>query len=107
MAKNEILRDADHLSLPVPSGTKTGDPLRIGGLNVVAETDRANTVGVAPRNNDGSINTAYDYGGGNPDGQASCSLIGAYQFTVGFAVTNIGDGTARKVTVRKGGLPRQ
>ena len=40
MATNEIFRDANHLSAPVPAGTKAGDPLRLGGLNCVAQTDR-------------------------------------------------------------------
>lgn len=90
MAQNEVFRDADHLSLPVPAGKKAGDPVRIGGLNGVCETDRAN-LGVATLNADGTLNPAYNYGGGNPDGQASVWLKGAHVFTVAFAVANVGD----------------
>lgn len=90
MATNEIFRDADYLSLPVASGKKAGDPVRIGGLNGVCETDRANT-SVAPYNGDGTPNAAYNYGGGNPDGQASVWLKGAHRFTVAFAIANVGD----------------
>lgn len=89
MATNEIFRDADHVSLPVPAGTKSGAALRIGGLNVIAETNRAN-VSVAPYSADGSPNSAYDFGGGNPDGYASCWLKGAHEVTLDFAV-NPGD----------------
>ena len=35
MALNEVFRDADHLSLPVPVGTLSGAPVRVGGLNGV------------------------------------------------------------------------
>ncbi|VXC44390.1 hypothetical protein [Nocardioides sp. AX2bis] len=89
----ETYRNADFLALPVPAGTKSGAPLRIGGatgLNVVATTDRANT-SVAPRNADGSVNGTYNYGGGNVDGQASCVLVGAHPFVVDFAVANVLD----------------
>lgn len=90
MAVNELFRDADHLSLPVAAGKKAGDPVRIGGLNGVCQTDRAN-IGVPVLNSDGTPNTAYNWAGGNPDGHASVWLKGAHVFTVAFAVTNIGD----------------
>lgn len=89
MATNENFRDADHLSLPVPAGTKAGAPLRIGGLNAVAQTDRAKT-DVPPYNSDGTPNTSYNYGGGNPDGNASVWLKGAHDFEVAFAVASVG-----------------
>ena len=91
MATNEIFRGADHLSLPVPAGKKSGDPVRVGGLNGVCQTDRANT-GVAVLNADGTPNTAYNPGGGNPDGYATVWLKGAHEFQgVAFAVAAIGD----------------
>lgn len=42
MAKNEVYRDGDHLSWPVPEGTESGDFVLIGdqGLFGVAVTDR-------------------------------------------------------------------
>ncbi len=40
MARNEVFKNADYLSLPVAEGVESGDPVRIGGLNGVAQTDR-------------------------------------------------------------------
>lgn len=40
MALNEHLADADQVSLPVPDGTESGDPLVIGGLPCVALIDQ-------------------------------------------------------------------
>lgn len=90
MATNESLRDADHLSLPVIAGKKAGDPVRIGGLNGVCETDRAK-VDVAPFDSVGVANPLYNYGGGNPTGNASVWLKGAHVFQVAFAIANVGD----------------
>lgn len=91
MATNEIFRDADHLSMPVPAGKKSGDPVRVGGLNGICQTDRANT-SVSPTNADGTRNPAYNYGGWNPDGYASVWLKGAHRFDdIAFAVANFGD----------------
>lgn len=89
MARNEKYRSGKAVSLPVPAGKKAGDPVRIGTLNGVCETDRAK-VDVAPHNADGTVNTSYNYGGGNVTGNASVWLDGAHDFTVSFAA-NIGD----------------
>lgn len=87
MATNESLRDADHVSLPVPAGTKSGSPVRVGILNAVTVTDRANT-SVSPTNADGTLNASYNAGGGNADGNASCWLKGAHTFQgIAFATT--------------------
>lgn len=94
MSTNEKFRPGDKLSLPVPAGTVAGAPLRLGaaatGLNVVTATDVAKT-DVSPTNADGTRNTAYNYGGGNPHGNASCWLDGGHEFTVAFAVAAVGD----------------
>lgn len=91
MATNEIFRDGDMLSLPVPSGTKAGDPVRIGGLNGVCATDRAKT-DVDPFNTDGTVNTSYNAGGGNPTGNASVWLKGVHDVPVGTTTARaIGD----------------
>lgn len=77
MARNEKFRDADHLSLPVPAGKKSGDPVRIGGLNGVCQTDRSTTANPV---------------GGNADGHASVWLKGGHVFEgIAFAVANVGD----------------
>jgi len=40
MAKNQRLSDANHIHIPVPEGTKSGDPVRVGRICGVAQTDR-------------------------------------------------------------------
>lgn len=81
MALNEVFRPDKHRSMPVPAGTKSGDPIRVGLINGVAVTDRANT-GVAPFNTDGSPNGTYNPGGGNPDGHASVWTWGGHRLNV-------------------------
>lgn len=41
MAKNQVFANATHLELPVPAGTKAGDPVLVGSMVGVAVTDRA------------------------------------------------------------------
>jgi predicted RecA/RadA family phage recombinase len=38
--KNKIYRPGNDLSLPVPSGTKSGEPVKVGGFVGVASTNR-------------------------------------------------------------------
>lgn len=90
MATNEHFRHGDAIALPVPAGKKAGDPVRIGELNGVCQTDRAR-VDVTPTNADGTPNSTYNYGGGNVTGEASVWLDGAHRFTVDFAVGAVGD----------------
>lgn len=45
MAKNTVFENGDYLSLPVPDGTVSGDPVRVGSLNGVAQTDKGKGVG--------------------------------------------------------------
>lgn len=40
MATNFVYKDAESLSLPVPDGTVSGDPVIVGSLVGVAETDK-------------------------------------------------------------------
>lgn len=67
MATNEVYRNADHLELPVPAGTVSGDPVFVGKLPGVAVTDR------------------------DADGNATVWRKGAFKLQVGDAVTNVGD----------------
>lgn len=103
MATNEHYRKGDFVSLPVPSGKKAGDPVRVGSLNGVCATNRAK-VDVAPTNADGTVNASYDFGGGNPTGNASVWLSGGHDFTVSFAaaigdpIYILADGTALTAT---------
>jgi hypothetical protein len=61
MATNETYRVGNNISLPVPSGKKSGDPVRVGGLNGVCQTDRARTAGITPTNADGTVNGAATF----------------------------------------------
>lgn len=84
MATNEIYRDANHLSAPVPEGTKSGDPLRLGGLNVVAQTDRNNDEAATP-------DPVRGYPANlNPPGHATVWMKGGHEFTVDFAIDTWG-----------------
>jgi predicted RecA/RadA family phage recombinase len=47
MARNEIYHDADRLSLPVPPGVKSGEPVLVGPLPGVAATNRDDATGEA------------------------------------------------------------
>ena len=81
MATNIIYKPGQHLAAPVPANTKAGTAVRIGGLNAVTVTDRAKT-DVSPLNADGSVNTAYNAGGGNANGNASIWLEGVAKVVV-------------------------
>jgi predicted RecA/RadA family phage recombinase len=73
MAKNEVYKDADYLSLPVANGTLSGGPVRVGGLNGVAQTDEGDLVT-------------------NEEGYASVALKGAFRVPVSTTTTlAIGD----------------
>ena len=70
------------LSLPVPAGTKAGDPVKVGSFVGVAATDRAdstvNPITAASANANSS---------GNPDGYASVEVSGTYLIAVTGAIT--------------------
>ena len=76
MALNEVFKEGNHLSFPVPDGTTSGKPLRIGILNAVAETDEGGATVV--------VNgiTQASGGIGNKDNFASVSLVGAWELDV-------------------------
>ena len=84
MAPNEVFRFNQAVSMPVPAGTKSGDPVQVGLLNGVAQTDVAKT-DVAAFNEDGSVNQDYNWGGGNPHGSASVWLFGGHRLNVASA----------------------
>ena len=93
VALNEVFRDGIALSLPVPDGTTSGKPLRIGILNAVAETDEGGATVV--------VNgiTQSSGGVGNKDNFASVALGKVWELdvtgalTVGQAVYIKGDNT--------------
>ena len=71
MATNELFRDGDTLNLPVPAGTQSGDPVKVGSLVGVAITNRGE--------------------GGNPSTHATVRRKGAFHLAVSGAITAIGD----------------
>lgn len=62
MATNQRYTHSEHISLPVPEGTKSGDPVIVGGYAGVAKIDR------------------------NEDGNATVWLDGSYMLEVDAAV---------------------
>lgn len=62
MALNEIFKIGKSISLPVPTDTKSGDPVRVGVLNGVAIVDEGS--------------------GFNADGYTSVDLFGGHLFEI-------------------------
>lgn len=60
MAINEVFKLGTYISLPVPDGTESSSPVRVGVLNGVAIVDEGT--------------------GGNADGFTSVDLTGAHEF---------------------------
>lgn len=81
MALNEIFKEGVALSLPVPDGTTSGKPLRIGILNAVAETDEGGVTAVV----NGITQTTG--GIGNADNFASVALGKVWELDVTGALT--------------------
>jgi len=89
LALNEILKHSQNRSLPVADGAKSGDPVRVGIINGVAQTDEGD--------------------GQNKNGFASIKSHGAWKVPVTGAVTSIGepiyiDGTGTLSTTATGDL---
>lgn len=79
--RNEYMRPADNLSLPVVAGTKSGDPVRVGAINGVAATNIGE--------------------GGNPAGSATVLTDSrSYLYEVAGAIA--GPGTPVFLTARAG-----
>jgi predicted RecA/RadA family phage recombinase len=84
MAKNEVYKNADYLSLPVPTGRLSGQPVRVGGLNGVLSTNEGSVDKPA-----GNYNEAPS---SNKAGFASVALVGAFRIPVSTTTTlAIGD----------------
>ena len=79
MSKNCVFKgESPAISLPVPAGTRSGDPVIVGGIVGVCETDRTEVV------------SGKQYGGvGNPDGYASVAPDGVYSLFVPEVVTTV------------------
>lgn len=80
MSTNEVFRDAESLSLPVPNGTASGSPVRIGTFSA---TTGINLNGVTET----KTGAAGEPDGGNATGYASVRLKGAYKLAVSTTTT--------------------
>lgn len=77
MAKNEVFKRAEYVSLPVPVGTLSGGAVRVGGLNAVAQVDEPTA------NINAQLTPAWgEAPSGNRPGWASCALVGAFNLPV-------------------------
>lgn len=63
MALNEVFKLGQYISIPVPTGLKSGDPVRVGVLNATLTTDEGGGVG-------------------NKAGYASVDLSGAHKHII-------------------------
>jgi len=76
MATNEVYREGTRLSLPVPTGTKSGAPVRIGKLNAVALTDEGSQTATVTA---GGVSLTVPSGGvSNAAGFASVKTSGTF-----------------------------
>jgi len=76
MARNEVFKEGTYISLPVPEGTESGDPVRVGSIVGVAQTTRSTASQDTPDAPD------FTYQGFNDEGYASVALNGAWAFTI-------------------------
>jgi predicted RecA/RadA family phage recombinase len=74
MARNEVYKNADYLSLPVATGKLSGDPVRVGGINAVLTTNEGSV--------DKGPNTYDKAASSNEPGYASVALKGAFRIPV-------------------------
>lgn len=115
MATNRVREKATRLSLPVPSGTVSGDPLVIGALPCVAVVDRsAWTPNAASVQTDGSwtYEVIGEDDGGNeavalgaivylqPDGTLSLDAVAGKRF--GYALEPVASGATTEIEVKVG-----
>lgn len=88
MAKNEVFKDANYLSLPVPAGTLSGAPVRVGGLNGVAQTNEGGVDRAAREADRPYVGPASP--SSNEEGYASVALVGGWRLPITTAVTAVG-----------------
>lgn len=74
---NKVFKDADYISLPVPTGTLAGKPVRVGGLNAITVTDEASVTTTISLGAGVSIVQPTGAQTGNKAGFASCALKGS------------------------------
>jgi hypothetical protein len=77
MATKIVFDVAQNLSLPVPTGTKAGKPVRVGLLNAITVTAEGSVTETITLGAGASIIQPSGKLSGNEDGFASCALEGA------------------------------
>lgn len=81
MAINSVFETGNRISLPVPTGTTAGSPVRVGTINAIAITDEG-SVTVTKDLGGGLTVTEKSGGVGNQPGFASCRCDGAWKVAV-------------------------
>lgn len=115
MATNRVKETGNRLSLPVPDGTVSGDPLVIGDLPCVAVVDKSEwTTGdasvqtdgtflLAVKGEDGSGNAAVSVGEAvyiDTDGELNVDLTNGKKF--GYALEAVNSGATATIEVKIG-----
>jgi predicted RecA/RadA family phage recombinase len=77
MAKNFVFKEAEYLSVPVPTGTLAGKALRIGALNVVTVTDEGSVGKTITLGAGATLTQPSGSASSNEPGFASAALKGA------------------------------
>jgi len=77
VATNIVFKDSEFISLPVPTGTKSGAALRVGLLNVITVTAEGSVTEVIQLGAGMSLTQVSGVISGNAPGFASCALHGA------------------------------
>lgn len=87
MATNIVFKDSEYISLPVPTGTKAGKPVRIGTLNAITVTAEGSVTEVITLGAGMSLTQVSGAISGNAPGFASVALHGAANLDVTGATT--------------------
>ena len=86
MARNEVWPFTQHKTqvVPVPSGTKSGEAVRVGIINGIALVDRADAAAYTPTFADPlkHLENPGAWGGGNADGEATIAVDGGWRMPV-------------------------
>jgi predicted RecA/RadA family phage recombinase len=87
MAKNFVFKEAEYISLPVPTGTKAGSPVRVGVINAVTVTDEASVTQTITLGAGAQLIQPSGAASSNEPGFASVALKGSAILTVTGATT--------------------
>lgn len=82
MSENEVFKHSQWLSLPVPDGTESGDPVLINELCGVAQTKEGPNRGTTMVYTPTTFGNVPDSTGFNEEGYASVALNGAFAFDI-------------------------